>query len=958
MRYLITVIFYTIAFFTPLNAQDSDSTSITHQLERFEFSDKQSLKNYYNLSSDALNSSFGQLDKKYIRKGLYEAQKMEEDSSIANFSLLLTYSYAISDSNIDSILFYGNLMLKIGEKINPVVMKAMAHEYIGIAYLNNSNYALALNHFTQSYEVHKREGKGYDANQVLGSMASVYTILGDIPNAIKYTNIALGHLRQSPYYTENSSGFLFYQLADLYKRQNQLDSSEFYRTKNLDIIRRIGEPKEVNHKHFFLWSYLFSGEYFLEINQLDSAQIYLNLAKPFREFENFMYDELQFKYCLKSGVCKDLTKQLKTIETYKSSLSSVQFQQYLVLKRDYFKSIGEFQSALEIAEKVQSLEKERLTKERDNYAIFMDAKFENDAKEKELEQLKIDNQLKESRFQILAMGLVLSLLILSFSFYTYWQTRQKNLILKNDLKKQKLIEQQADQLKQSIDFKNRLFGNISHELRTPLTLISGQVNTLLNQSQLNTNIEQKLQLIKGNSNHLLNMANQVLDLAKNEEGVLAVNISKFQLSNLLQYLQLQFADFARIREIKMLFPLMSDDSIHLKTDADKLFIVLKNLLSNAVKYNSKGGTVTLNYEETEEKLKIIVSDTGRGISEKNLPFIFDRYYQTKQTQLSDGGIGIGLSIVKEYIQLIGGNITVKSSLNEGSTFTIELPKNHSENLTELPSYEFPIFIPTSVPVLPKLSTNLQPDNYVLVVEDNLDLCHHIFELLYEDYEVFFAHNGADALEQINLKKPSVILTDWMMPVMDGEALIKHLKSIKTLASIPILVLTARVDINDQLSLLRIGIDDYLMKPFEEEVLKAHLLNLFELAESRKQIEDLDIDNQTDLTPLFSTKEQEFLLKAEQIVLNRIADFNLTVEVVAEKLEFSTRHLSRKMKGLTGLTTQQYIQEIRFREAKRMLIEREHSTVKAVMYSIGSKTSKDFARNFKKRFGKNPSEFLK
>jgi len=560
--------------------------------------------------------------------------------------------------------------------------------------------------------------------------------------------------------------------------------------------------------------------------------------------------------------------------------------------------------------------------------------------------------IQQKNHIIIVISLLLFLLgiILSQMYFARNKLKQLNQQLKI----------QAHQFKENSQFKNRFFGNIAHELRTPLTIINGQLNLLSKESQIPSIFQQKVKIAKDSSTELLDLTNQILDLTKSEVGLIKKNLSVFQLQGLLNYLYQQFEPITTKKGIILQFADKEHSSIELVTDTAKLLTILQNLLTNAIKYNHAKGQINLEYSDHGKTIEITIEDTGQGITEEDLPFIFDRYYQSQYTKLSEGGIGIGLAICKEYIQLLSGTIEVQSTPNQGSKFTIQFPKKLATHTSSMPTYRFPELVNSALNILPRLEKgDTKKEEYVLIVEDNLELSNYLYELLHEKYEVYFATNGEDALQQIDLQVPIAIITDWMMPIMDGSELIQYLKKSEKLAAIPVLMLTARTDIKEQLSILRIGVDDYLTKPFDATVLKVHLGHLIEQARKHLHTSKKDeLMNQLKTRALvYSEKEQDLLKQLEETIIANLANFDLTLEKIANMIGLSERHLSRKIKQLTKLTASQFVNEIRFREAKRMLVEREYDSVKAIVYSVGFKSEKVFSRNFKKRFGKYPKEIL-
>ena len=267
---------------------------------------------------------------------------------------------------------------------------------------------------------------------------------------------------------------------------------------------------------------------------------------------------------------------------------------------------------------------------------------------------------------------------------------------------------------------------------------------------------------------------------------------------------------------------MEDFRIELTTDGEKLFIVLKNLLSNAFKYTHSGGQVMLNYVEINDTLQISIQDTGKGILEKDLAQIFKPYFQTSNVAAPiEGGTGIGLAICKEYIKQLGGSIQVNSELGKGSIFMIQFPKQLANfPISETTNLSF-IQTNQSKTTLSSIVTSPTNAPSILIVEDNLDICQYLQIILQEDYQVTFANNGAEGLAKLEKQTPDLILTDLMMPVMDGFEFMKKVKSQDKWRAIPVIALTARSEMTDKLHALRIGVDDYLVKPFLEDELKCN-----------------------------------------------------------------------------------------------------------------------------------------
>lgn len=561
-----------------------------------------------------------------------------------------------------------------------------------------------------------------------------------------------------------------------------------------------------------------------------------------------------------------------------------------------------------------------------------------------------------------------SLIIVSLMFLGFgWYFRKQNNVLRTN---KQIIENQAKELHQVYESKNRFFVNIAHELRTPLTLIAGPIFSILKSNDLPQNVRQSLNIVNRNVSYLKQLTNQILDLSKTETKEFNIQISTFQFSDMLSALVQDFQSFADYKKIEFTTPNNIHNPIQLSTDGEKLFIILKNLLSNAFKYTNTGGKVYFDYVDMNDKIQVTIQDTGRGISEENLKNVFNRYFQTNDPNAPiEGGTGIGLAVCKEYIKSINGTIQVNSEVGKGSTFVIQFPKMINGVIAENSNLSFlrQVSIDT---VISNTGISIVSEDIptILVVEDNLDICQYLRSILQNEAQIIFANNGEEALHQLyQHPKIDLILTDLMMPIMDGFELIENLKKQDTFRNIPIITLTARSEMADKLTALRIGVDDYLIKPFNEDELKVRIKNLLGNQLKRERfLEEIteeegyasaDTEPQMKASFKVSKEDNEWLIEVERVIKKQITNIDFNVNQLCLDMAISPSQLYRKLKGLTGLSPKNYINQIRYHQAKQLLENQAHSSVKRIAYEVGFKDEKNFSRNFKKRFGKYPSDYL-
>jgi signal transduction histidine kinase/DNA-binding response OmpR family regulator/phosphotransferase system HPr-like phosphotransfer protein len=593
--------------------------------------------------------------------------------------------------------------------------------------------------------------------------------------------------------------------------------------------------------------------------------------------------------------------------------------------------------------------------------IEMDESAKAKAKEIKIKQL----ELKQINLQrnVLIAAIIVVLLFL-------WYFRKRNQLLQQNLTIKERIAAQTEELQRLYHQQNRMFANIAHELRTPLTLIAAPVNAALRQINSTSPIREQLVTAKRNVNYLQQMINQILDLSKVQTGGLSVKAISFNLFDLFESLKNDFDSLAQFQKVDFSCNTPVGRNIHLVTDGERLFTVLKNLLSNAFKYTPSNGKISVSAVELGEMLQIVVTDSGTGISKNDLPYIFNRFFQTKDKEkLVEGGTGIGLAICKEYVELLQGTIQVSSEEGEGTTFILTIPKvlanvsvSTDENISFLQNKEEQL--PLIIPILETVNTVKDDLPHLLIVEDNIEICSYLSNVLKDKYNITFENNGAEALERLTTFEPDLIITDLMMPIMNGFQLIEKVKSDDKLRQIPIIVLSALNDTSEKLKALRIGVDDYLLKPFNEEELQLKVSYLIQQKQNRISFSKELLADTADLVEgevhqeyILKREDKEWLEVLETKTKAKIMDGGFGVGVLCEELAISYSQLYLKTKLFIGITPNEYVNQVRFQMARTFLENKEYDSVKILAYALGFKDEKNFARNFKKRFGKYPSEYL-
>ena len=553
--------------------------------------------------------------------------------------------------------------------------------------------------------------------------------------------------------------------------------------------------------------------------------------------------------------------------------------------------------------------------------------------------------------------------------------QRKRLMLQSQLQLEKT---EAMRLKDLDGLKSRFFANVSHELRTPLTLILGPISTLLKEKELSNKQFALLKTAQNSGKDLLKLIGSILDLSKIESGKFEIKEEPELLFPFVRRIISSFESHAERSGIRFTFEYQIPKELRFEIDRDKMEIIFNNLLSNALKFTKDGGRVTFTASDLENVLQFSVKDTGRGIHRNDLPHVFDRFYQSQLPDApTEGGTGIGLAVSQEYLKLMNGKIWVESEFGKGSQFYVEIPRKEVLGWTPPSDISYLEEEQGEVaPIFPiEQNSNYQHTSTILIVEDNYSLRNYLQTILASHFNIILAENGQIALDILSTlmaeKKPlpDLVLSDIMMPVMDGYQLLKALRAKDYFRSIPVVMLTARADIQDKLTALRIGVDDYLLKPFEEEELLARINNLLKNYSERKtfQTEVLNEENVekevqvegdavSDKKPI-SQEDQEWLAKLEKTILEHIADSRFNMDFLGEKMFSSRRQLQRKIKKIVGLTPKEYIKEIRLHEARQLLETQKTKSVKATAYEVGFSDPQYFSAQFKERFGKIPSAYL-
>lgn len=587
---------------------------------------------------------------------------------------------------------------------------------------------------------------------------------------------------------------------------------------------------------------------------------------------------------------------------------------------------------------------------------------------------RLNNQVNEylSRYSAQTMFLYACLIILllfaallAIIVRAYWTKNRMNMELSRQKKK---LEEQRDQLislskqlEEATHAKLVFFTNVSHDFRTPLTLVADPVEQLLEDKALTPRQQSLLKVVHKNVHILLRLVNQILDFRKYENDKLELVRANMNLRVQLQEWSHSFQTLALKKHIHFVLEVNDDRADYLMAvDAEKMERVYFNLLSNAFKFTPENGTITvtlstLTKEEGGRYARLVVADTGSGISVQHIRHIFDRFYQI---DVNHAGSGIGLALVKAFVELHGGEITVDSVEGKGTVFTVDIPMTVVEEPSADLVQEPRITQQTVVEELEDMETEEQiPDENkecILIIDDNADVRDYVKSLLKEEYTVIEAPDGRAGLKKAMKYVPDAIICDVMMPVMDGLECCRKLKTELQTSHIPVMLLTACSLDEQRIQGFECGADSYISKPFNSKLLLVRLRNLMD---NHKRLKQFFGDKTTLSKEPVSDVDKGFVDRFRELIEENLADSELSVEDLGSKMGLSRVQLYRKIKALTNYSPNELVRIARLKKAASLLASSE-KTISEITYEVGFTSPSYFTKCYKDYFGESPTDFLK
>ncbi|MFK7935028.1 MAG: tetratricopeptide repeat protein, partial [Saprospiraceae bacterium] len=840
--------------------------------------------------------------------------------------------------------------------------KALAaiYRYMGAGYYKKGLYDKSLMAYQEELKVRE---KLPDADQAMATkfQLTLFDLADDdLDEMMRYSQRVL----QIATDNQDELGeieFLGY-MGRIHSLQGQCDSA----ITLLNVAIRKLEPRKLNQLKASV--FYIKANCLEQLDQLDSALVIYNRALTYAE--NAQWKERQSE--IFTGMGKVYTRQSKPVlaQQYLANALALAAEADLPkqeadarwLLYQLLEQEQQYQLALEQIKRYQELQDFLVNEDRTKRIAKLkaDYKFAREKEklvaENEIKKRALDEQINRQRNWIVltTLGLLFSV-VLFYLMYRFQKIKRQNALAQEKMKA--VLQAQKLQKAEEMDaFKTQFFVNISHELRTPLSIIMG-MNEKINENPAQWSAE-GVRLIRKNTHQLLQLTNQILELHKLESQSVRIRLVQGDVVIFLKYILSSFKPLAVDKKIQLAYE-SSDKVIMMDHDKEKLQWIVANLLSNAIKFTPERGSVTLSLQQVDQQLSIQVKDTGIGIPEAELPHIFDRYFQL-ENKVNPTGSGIGLSLVKELVKLLKGKVQVSSVVSVGTVFTVQLPITQNANLEIATIQERNIPIHNEITHEKRLvvgtnETDALPQ--LLIVEDNPDMVQFLHACLAQKYELHVAKNGQEGIEQAINLIPDLIISDVMMPLKNGYELCSTLKADERTSHIPIILLTAKTDMDAKLSGLAMGADAYLSKPFNEKELNIRLENLlqlrFQLQQKYAQLL-MEPPNSATTEP---TTEELFLQKITNFVQERMSRQDFDIENLCQYLQISRSQLFRKIKALTGKSPSVLIRTIRLRAARELLLTTQ-LTVTEIAYQVGFSSTSYFSTTYLAEFNESPSEARK
>jgi two-component system, sensor histidine kinase ChiS len=818
----------------------------------------------------------------------------------------------------DSAIYYAQQALTIGESQKDVLVQAKSLSALGEIYQITSQLQESIEYYFKAIEIAEKNGEKTSLGTSYNGLGISFYYLNDLEKAemyiIKAADIKL-EVKDYTFYsviTTNLAAIYFYnkryqEAIELLKKAETVllkEKQEYYLStvyNSLGGTYQMGLMEYDSAEYFYKKSLDFALQYNI-INSVITS--YHNLGElsfvrknyP-KALENLKKGE---SYCVESGnlvfsvaVYTTLSEVYDTLRDYKNAYYYKNLQMLYkdsIFKNEKQKAIDELEIKFQTAKNQQQIQQQK--------------------EELQTANLKAEQQKNQTNF-IIFISIVL-LLIIGFILFAVVQRKKASQQLEKE--------------------KSKLFENIVHEIRTPLTLINGPLQLVKKEMNANSDLHEHIQLIEQNSDKLVRLVNELLDVSKLEKGKYQLSYQHGDLNEFVKSLLQNFDNEANQKNIQISWTPLNE-STTLKYAANAIEQIVFNLVGNALKYCPSYTHIAVSLQKNADVVYLKVSDNGPGIPEKDHQKVFERFYRLKSSE-SVKGTGIGLSMVKELAELMKGNVTLESAEGKGATFTVSFPLEKVTSTLEVVEID-------------------EQKPHILLVDDEEDILQFVSNLLKADFNIITAKNGEEGITKVNEIIPEIVLTDVMMPVKNGLELLQEIKSNELTNHIPVVVFSAKSSLESRLEGLKHGADAYLPKPFNPDELVLIIKNILNTIQRNQQDFQKVLKTEKSFEERIFTKN-EYVNKAIQFVIDNLTNEAYSVNELADDLCVSRSQLHRKLTSLTGFSATNFIKMVRLEKAKDLL-RSNWGNVTEVAYACGFNSQSYFTKSFTEYFGESPSK---
>ncbi len=897
-------------------------------------------------------------------------------------------AYAHTSSN-DTARIYAKMAIEKSEQIADFEGVAKSWTFIGRRYGRERKSKEAAAAFEKGLKAARQANNQKLESKILSSIGYTLTLKGEMEKALELYLEALRLAKGAE--DESMLARTYYEIGDFYRLQHDTGKAieylekalEFYKAEEkikeqgkviytLAITYKVAKPAEtMHHKGIPLLESLLEPPYFETMGGYGKGITYTSLGsmyafeEEYEKAESLLLKSLELKRQRKDSVSMSYSlNELATLYADQNQLEKsifyaeqvrniVESRDDIFLKYDNYKNLADAYAGIKNFEKSYEyltlnvkLRDSVLNQEKVLANAEMEKKYENAIAQEKIAKQELELAKQKSR----SLFLISILLITGLLTFLWMRTRLK------------YKAREAEQLEVLSNTKNRLFTNISHELLTPLTLLVNPLRNLqskIDQENMVTIPSPQLDLMVRNGERLDRLIRQIMDLSKSDQGQLKLQAKEQDLATFISQIVDSFVPVANDQNIELKF-FSTEIPLNLFFDASKMENILINLISNALKFSKEHGSVSVLLTKKNGQAEIQVQDTGIGITPDRLPYIFDRFYQVDDSDVREKeGMGIGLAIVKEMTNLHQGQIEVDSNSGVGTRFVLKFPLG-SEHLSSDQINKELEYNPRQIQLLGNQKIKPAPQNnedlpLLLVVEDNHDLLNYLCEQLATKYKVLSANQAQKGLELAFEHIPDLILSDVMMPKMDGFEFCQKLKKDERTSHIPIILLTAKADRDQIITGLETGADDYMTKPFDQDVLLSKINSLIEQRRKLRLLFAEKITVQPSEVTVQSV-DDKFLSRLLEVTEIRMGESSFGVDELSREIGMSRSQLYRKLKGLTNESPTVFLRTVRLQRAYQLL-QSSAGNATEIAYQVGFNNSNYFFKCFKDHFGMTPKEAM-